>query len=117
MHRYKELLVWQKAMDLSQQIYEQTANFPSEEKFGLVSQMRRCSVSIASNIAEGAGRNSNGEFNQYLGIAQGSAFELETQVLLATRMRFISNEDEELLIKELSSITNMIFKLKETLKS
>lgn len=102
---------------MSQQIYEQTANFPSEEKFGLVSQMRRCSVSIASNIAEGAGRNSNGEFNQYLGIAQGSAFELETQVLLATRMRFISNEDEELLIKELSSITNMIFKLKETLKS
>ncbi|MEQ9229289.1 MAG: four helix bundle protein [Cyclobacteriaceae bacterium] len=117
MHRYKELLVWQKAMDLSQQIYEQTANFPSEEKFGLVSQMRRCSVSIASNIAEGAGRNSNGEFNQFLGIAQGSAFELETQVLLATRMRFISNDDEILLSKQLSSITNMIFKLKETLKS
>ncbi len=117
MHRYKELLVWQKAMDLSQQICEQTANFPSEEKFGLVSQMRRCSVSIASNIAEGAGRNSNGEFNQFLGIAQGSAFELETQVLLATRMRFISNDDEKLLTKELSSITNMIFKLKETLKS
>ncbi len=117
MHRYKELMVWQKAMDLTQQIYEQTANFPADEKFGLVSQMRRCSVSIASNIAEGAGRNSNGEFNQFLGIAQGSAFELETQVLLATRMNFLEPEVGESLIEEITSISNMIFKLKQNLKS
>lgn len=117
MHRYKELLVWQKAMDLSQQIYEQTANFPDEEKFGLISQMRRCSVSIASNLAEGAGRNSNGEFNQFLGIAQGSAFELETQVLLASRMNFIKSEIAESLVEEITAIANMIFKLKQNLKS
>ncbi len=93
MHRYKELDVWKKSMELSYIIYELTKEFPSEEKFGLTSQMRRCSVSIASNIAEGAGRNTNGEFRQFLGIAQGSTFELETQTLLSQRMGLVSEEE------------------------
>ncbi len=117
MHRFKELEVWKKAMDLSQRIYELTRKFPSEEKFGLISQMRRCSVSIASNIAEGAGRNTNGEFKQFLGIAQGSAFELETQLLLAGRMKFMEEKEVEFLTSEITSISNMIFKLKQNLKS
>lgn len=117
MHRYKELDVWKKSMDLSFLIYELTKEFPSEEKFGLISQMRRCSVSIASNIAEGAGRNTNGEFNQFLGITQGSAFELETQMLLSKRMGFISEKESLKISEEINSITNMIFKLKQSLKS
>ena len=88
-----------------------------EEKFGLISQMRRCSVSIASNIAEGAGRNTNGEFKQFLGIAQGSAFELETQILLGERMKFMEEKDVESVASEITSISNMIFKLKQNLKS
>lgn len=116
MHRYKELEVWKKAMNLAQKIYEETASFPDVEKYGLISQMRRPSVSIASNIAEEAGRNSNKEFNQFLGIAQGSAFELETQVMLSTRFQFLPQESEGLIIDEINAIANMIFKLKKNLK-
>ncbi|MFK7953647.1 MAG: four helix bundle protein [Ekhidna sp.] len=115
MHRYKELNVWKKSMDLSYLIYGLTKEFPSDERFGLVSQMRRCSVSIASNIAEGAGRNTNGEFRQFLGIAQGSAFELETQALLSERMGFISEQNSIRIVEDISSISNMIFKLKQSL--
>lgn len=117
MHRYKELEVWKKALNLSLDVYRLTKNFPSEEKFGLVSQMRRSSVSISSNIAEGAGRNTNGEFKQFLGFAQGSAYELETQLIIARNMEFISKEDSERAEKEIPSISNMIFKLKQSLKS
>ncbi len=117
MHRYRELDVWKKAMELSFTIYEATKMFPDEEKFGLVSQMRRSSVSIASNIAEGAGRNSNGEFRQFLGIAQGSTFELETQTLLASRMHFIEEREVKSIIEETNAISNMIFKLKKSLIS
>lgn len=102
-------------MDLSYLIYGLTKEFPSDERFGLVSQMRRCSVSIASNIAEGAGRNTNGEFRQFLGIAQGSAFELETQALLSERMGFISEQNSIRIVEDISSISNMIFKLKQSL--
>ncbi len=116
MHRYKELEVWRKAMDLAELIYSETNKFPEEEKFGLISQMRRCSVSIASNIAEGAGRNSNKEFNQFLGIAQGSTFELETQVLLSKRLKFLTEESEKVIIVQINMIANMIFKLKNNLK-
>lgn len=117
MHRYKELEVWKKALNLSLDIYRLTGKFPSEEKFGLVSQMRRSSVSIASNIAEGAGRNTNGEFKQFLGIAQGSAFELETQLIIAKNMEFVSSTETEEVELEIPAISNMIFKLKQSLKS
>lgn len=73
--------VWQKAMDLSESVYVLSELFHSDERFGLVSQVRRSSVSIPSIIAEGAGRNSKGEFKQFLGISLGSLFELETQLI------------------------------------
>ena len=87
-------------MNLTEKIYLETSKFPDDERFGLISQMRRSSVSVASNIAEGAGRNSNKEFNQFLGIAQGSAFELETQVLLSKRLKFLSEETEKAISEE-----------------
>ncbi len=91
-HNFKELLVWQKAMDLAVFAYKLTGFFPKEEKFGLISQIQRCAVSIPSNIAEGSGRVSTKEFQHFISIALGSSFELETQVILAFRFNYISNE-------------------------
>jgi len=83
MHNLQELKIWQKAINLSIGVYEITSNFPKEEKYGLISQIRRSAVSIPSNIAEGAGRNSNKEFVHFLSIANGSAFELQTQLIIS----------------------------------
>ncbi len=115
MHRFKELKVWQKSVDLAVDIYRITKNFPSEEKFGIISQMRRCGVSIPSNIAEGAGRNTNGEFIHFLGIAEGSANELETQAIISQRLDFLS-EDELLKVEtSVTEIKNMLFSFKKSL--
>ena len=84
--RYDELIAWQKAMDLAEALYAATSGFPREETYGLSAQMRRCAVSIPSNIAEGQGRRTTGEFLQFLSIAHGSLRELETQIVLAARL-------------------------------
>ncbi len=83
---FRDSIAWQKAMDLSIAVYALTRTFPKEELFGLTSQLRRASVSIASNIAEGQGRLSTGEFLQFLGMARGSALEVETQLELSHRL-------------------------------
>jgi four helix bundle protein len=110
-----KLQVWDKAVDLGIEVYKMTRNFPMEEKFGLTSQMRRCSVSIASNIAEGAGRNSNGEFVHFLGIADGSANELETQDVIARRLNYLVEKDFLNVQANIEVIKNMIFRLKQSL--
>jgi len=84
--RHRKFAVWQKAMELTEHIYVFTQLLPTEEKFGLISQMRRCSVSIPSNIAEGASRHSDKEFLRFLNIAKGSLAELETQLILCSRL-------------------------------
>jgi four helix bundle protein len=83
---FEELIVWQKAIELSLCVYNITHQFPKSEIYGLTSQMRRASVSVASNIAEGRGRLNSGEFRQFLGFAQGSVFELKTQLIVAGRL-------------------------------
>ena len=115
MHNYQELKVWQKAIELAKSIYEVTANFPGEEKFGLTSQVRRSSVSIASNIAEGAGRNSNKDFAHFLSIAAGSTFELETQMIIAKEISFLTQDKYEALQSEIESIKKMLYSLRNTL--
>src|SRR6478752_105162 len=90
MNNYKELKVWQKSVDLAVKRYRSTGNFPREEIYGLTSQIRRSAVSIPSNIAEGAGRNSKKDFNNFLGISNGSSCELETQLIIANRVEFLS---------------------------
>ena len=92
MHNLKELNIWKKAIDLTVDVYSITRDFPNDEKFGLVSQLRRAVVSISSNIAEGAGRNSDKEFIHFLGIANGSSFEVQTQIIIANRLGFINKE-------------------------
>ncbi|HEY1646758.1 MAG TPA: four helix bundle protein [Terracidiphilus sp.] len=83
---FRELTVWQRAMEMTVQVYELTLGFPKEEIYGLTSQLRRASVSVASNIAEGRGRISQGEFRQFLGTAQGSDFEVQTQLEVSRRL-------------------------------
>lgn len=116
MHRYKELTVWQKAVDLSVNVYQVTKKFPSEEKFGLISQINRCCVSVPSNIAEGAGRNTDGEFNHFLGVSVGSSCELETQLIIANRLNFLNQSDLENLSNRITDIQNMTFGLQKSLK-
>jgi len=90
---HKNLDVWNRAMDLAAEVYSITGHFPKDEVFGLVSQTRRAAVSIPSNIAEGAARNSRKEYIQYLYVALGSVAELETQLLLAARLKLAPNSD------------------------
>ena len=85
---YRELIVWQRAIEMTLTIYRSTTSFPKEELFGLTSQMRRAAVAVASNIAEGYGRNSIGEYKQFLGIARGSNLELQTQLFIAKELSY-----------------------------
>jgi four helix bundle protein len=87
---YEDLVVWQKGISLAKLIYHVTQKFPSEERFGLVSQMRRAAVSIPSNIAEGQARHTTGEFIQFISHAEGSVAELNTQLILALELNFCS---------------------------
>lgn len=89
---YRDLLVWQRSIELSVAVYRLTSDFPREEVHGLTSQLRRAAVSVASNIAEGYGRGSRGEYKSFLGIARGSALEIQTQLVIAEKLGFASGE-------------------------
>lgn len=105
---YKELIVWQKSYKLCTLIYKITETFPKKEDFSLISQMRRCSLSIPSNIAEGYNRNHRKEFIQFLQISYGSSAELETQILLASEIGYINKADSEELLSLLTEILKML---------
>jgi four helix bundle protein len=85
---YKDLIVWQKSIDLAKIVYRLTARFPADEKFGIVAQMRRASISIPSNIAEGQARHTTGEFVQFISHSEGSVAELDTQLILSVELKF-----------------------------
>ena len=104
MHNYNNLQIWQEAMDLVEDIYKLTVSFPSEEKFGLVSQMTRAAVSIPSNIAEGTGRNSDKDFAHFISIAIGSLYELNTQIVLSERLGYINQSQSQELQKKLDNL-------------
>jgi four helix bundle protein len=106
---YRDLIAWQKAMDLVTEVYDCTQAFPRTEVFGLISQMRRAAVSIPSNVAEGHARQSTGEFRQFLGHALGSLVEVETQILISQRLGYVnSQKSNELLVRttEIGKIVN-----------
>ena len=109
---HKKLKAWQLAMDIAVDIYKTSENFPSDEKFGLISQMRRSAVSVPSNVAEGAGRQTQKEFNNFLHIAQGSLSELDTQLELAKRLDYIDQTNwkalDDKLIEEDKVLTGLI---------
>jgi|SRR5690606_13849529 len=115
MRKYKHLDIWNKAILLVDEIYTLTKSFPKDEMFGLSQQMRRAAVSVPSNIAEGAGRNSELQFIQFLSIASGSATELETQLIISNRQNYISDEQLESTLKLIDDIQKMNYKLQNKL--
>ena len=115
MHNYKKLNVWSDAVALAKQTYSLCKSLPNDEKFGLISQMQRASVSIASNIAEGAGRNSNKEFKQFLSFAAGSAHELETQVIIAGEVGFVQSDQVSVITEEIDKILKKLYVLGKSL--
>ena len=114
---YKNLIVWQKAMDLVVVLYKITASFPKEEIYGLSSQIKRAAVSIPSNIAEGSRRSSREDFRNFLLIAFGSGSELETQLEVARRLSFVQKSDLVLAENLLSEIMKMINKLSDSMNT
>lgn len=119
MKTFRDLLIWQKAMVLVTNSYHYTATFPKEEQFGLTSQLRRCAVSIPSNIAEGFGRNTNKEYHRFLRISLGSLFEFQTQIEIAHNLNYIPLNDFQTIhesSRELERIlTSFIDKVRKTL--
>ena len=116
MNRFKNLDIWKDAITLAKNVHVLSETLPKEETYGVRSQLRRAAVSIASNIAEGAGRNTNGEFHQFLGIAIGSAFEVDTQLIIGVELGYFSKDAVAALTKDIESIANRTFKLQQTLK-
>lgn len=100
MRPHENLEVWKKAIGMVTEIYEITKSFPTEEKFGLTSQIRRAAISIPANIAEGAARQSDKEFYNFLSISQGSASELETELLIAKNLKYLSSADYQKIYEE-----------------
>lgn len=115
MNKFKNLKIWTRAVDLATDIYRVTQGFPREEKFGLTSQMRRCVVSISSNIAEGAGRESAKEFTHFLSIAYGSLYELETQLLISRNLSFTDPETCKDLSIDIDELQKMIYSFSKSL--
>ncbi|UTN03915.1 four helix bundle protein [Flavobacterium bizetiae] len=109
MHQFEKLKIWQKAMDIAVHVYEISSLLPNDEKFNLIHQIKKCAVSIPSNIAEGSGRNSDKEFMHFLGIANGSTFELITQLILAKRLKLVSEDLIQPPINQLVEVSNMNF--------
>ncbi len=114
---FKDLLVWQKAMDLVAVTYQLVKLLPKEEQYDLASQMRRAAVSVPSNIAEGQGRKSDREFLRFLSIARGSRAELETQLLLSVRLGYLSAKQVAPALSLCAEIGKMLFSLAETLSN
>ncbi len=116
-HKFKELQIWKRSRLFCSKIYDITSKFPDSEKFGLTNQLRRASVSIPSNIAEGSSRISDKDFSRFLQISIGSAYEIETQLLIAFDLKFASENEIKPIFTELDEIIKMISKFKSTLKS
>ena len=113
---YRDLHVWRKALDWAEAVYRVTAGWPRDERFGLISQTRRSAVSVASNIAEGAARRTTGEFVQFVGIAQGSLAEAETQLRLGQRLGYLPTGDACALLGSSAEVSRMLAGLATSLR-
>jgi four helix bundle protein len=113
---YRDLVAWQKAMDFVEDVYQATKAFPREELYGLTNQLRRCSVSVPSNIAEGQGRGSNAEFARSLSIAHGSLREVETQVIIGRRLGYLEEGEMGRLLGRAAEVGRLVTGLRNSLK-
>ena len=115
MHNIKKLKIWNDSIDLCVDVYQALANMPNDERYGLSSQIKRSAVSIPSNIAEDAGRDTNPQFSHFLNIAYGSSYELQTQLIISERLNFISSEVNESLLNKLKKKQKMVYVFKENI--
>lgn len=115
-HNFRKLTIWFSAMALAKDVYLSTSSFPKEEKYGLVSQINRCSVSVPSNIAEGSSRSSNKEFSHYIKISLGSLYELETRIILSNEFGFINTQAVENLTGKIVQLQKMLTRFLKTLE-
>ena len=113
---YKDLIAWQRGMELVEQVYRITSTFPSQEKFGLTSQVRRAAVSIPANIAEGYGRRTRVDYVRFLDIARGSANEVETHLLLGLRLNFATGDDIAVALELINEVQKVLRGLAESLR-
>ncbi len=116
MHKVNELKIWKKSILLAKSIYILVEELPSDEKYGLISQIKRSAISISSNIAEGAGRNSNKEFKHFLSIANGSAYELQTQLILTIELELLSKEKAQPTIDLITEVQKMNYSLQKSIE-
>lgn len=107
-HNFKNLNIWKQSINLAVDVYEETENFPKSEEYGLKSQLRRCAVSVPSNIAEGSSRSSNKDFNRFLEISQGSLFEMQTQLIISNKRQFIKEKSFENIENQIIETQKMI---------
>ena len=114
-HNFKNMSIWKKSIDLAVDIYEETEDFPKSEEFGLKSQLRRCAVSVPSNISEGSSRTSNKDFNRFLEISQGSLYEMQRQVIISARRNFIKENSSDILENQVTELQKMISGFQKTL--
>ncbi|HTL81018.1 MAG TPA: four helix bundle protein [Bacteroidia bacterium] len=114
-HNVKELRIWNNAIDLVVDVYKLSSAFPPDERFGLTSQIRKAAVSIPSNIAEGAGRNTNKDFSHFVGISNGSSYEVMTQIIVANKLRLVTEEEVAPVLKKLDELQKMTYRFQERL--
>jgi len=117
MHNFKELKVWQQSRKLVKEIYQVSSSFPLDERFGLISQIRRAAISIPTNIAEGSGRNTDSDFAHFLNISLGSSYELESLLYLASDLALMNETDLEAQLSSLREIQKMIYSLIKSVRS
>ena len=115
-HNFKNLNIWKLSLDLADEVYNLTDQFPKNEEFGLKSQLRRCSVSVASNIAEGSSRSSNKDFNRFLEISLGSLYELQTQIIISSNRNYFELEKLDIIENKITELQRMISGFQKTLQ-
>lgn len=113
-HNFKNLNIWKLSIELANDVYILTDNFPKSEEFGLKSQLRRCSVSVASNIAEGSSRSSNKDFNRFLEIRLGSLYELQTQIIISSNRDYFEQVKLEIIENKITELQRMISGFQKT---
>ena len=115
-HNFKNLNIWKLSLELANEVYNLTDQFPKNEEFGLKSQLRRCSVSVASNIAEGSSRSSNKDFNRFLEISLGSLYELQTQIIISSNRNYFELEKLNIIENKITELQRMISGFQKTLQ-
>ena len=115
-HNFKNLNIWKLALELANEVYNLTDQFPKNEEFGLKSQLRRCSVSVASNITEGSSRSSNKDFNRFLEISLGSLYELQTQIIISSNRNYFELEKLNIIENKITELQRMISGFQKTLQ-